>query len=120
MEYAVFIWGGQQFIARAGETIEGEKLEGKEGDKVLFDQVLLYRTAQKMLIGDPYLPQIKVEAKIVKQGKAQKIRVAKYKAKTHYRRVRGHRQLKTQVKIEKILVKSEKSIPHYLLLTTNY
>jgi large subunit ribosomal protein L21 len=108
MEYAVFAWGGQQFVARAGETIEGEKLEGKEGDRVLFDRVLLYRTAKKTLIGDPYLSQITVEGKVVKQGKAQKIRVAKYKAKSHYRRVRGHRQLKTQVRIEKILVKSEK------------
>lgn len=108
MEYAVFAWGGQQFIGQPGDTIEGEKLAGQEGERVVFDQVLLYRTPKKTLVGDPYLPQLTVEGKIVKQGSGQKVRVARYKAKSRYRKVKGHRQLKTWVKIEKILVKSGK------------
>lgn len=109
MEYAIFLWGGKQYRALVGETIEGEELSGQEGEEFLFDQVLLHRTPKGVKIGSPYLEGVKVGALIVKKGGGEKVRVARYKAKSRYRRVKGHRQPKTTVKIEKILVKKVKA-----------
>jgi large subunit ribosomal protein L21 len=108
MEYVIFFWGGKQYQGSVGQIVEGEKLPGETGGKHTFDQVLLYRGDKQVLVGDPYLEGVRVEATIVDQKKDKKIRVARYKAKSRRRRVRGHRQLKTSVKIEKILVKKGK------------
>lgn len=108
MEYAIFFWGGKQYHAQVGQTIEGEVLPGQEGEKYLFDQVLFYRSQEEVNIGDPYLHEINIATVIVKQGRGEKIRVARYKAKSRYRKVKGHRQPKTWVKIDQILVKKVK------------
>ena len=82
---AVFETGGKQYYAKVGD----------EDDKVVFDNVLM--------IDDKVNPKgAKVEAKIVKQGKAKKIVVYKFRAKKKYRRTQGHRQPYTKVEITKI------------------
>lgn len=102
MDYAVVRIGGKQYKAARGDELLVEKLEGKEGDEVVFDQVLLLVTDKKIEIGQPLVAKAKIKAKILKQTKGKKIRVAKFRAKSRYRRVKGHRQLLTQIKIEKI------------------
>lgn len=102
MKYAIIKTGGKQYKVSEGETLEIEKIEGKEKDKITFDQILLISQEKKLFIGQPILSKAKVEAEIIEQFKDKKIRVAKFKAKSRYRRVRGHRQQKTRVKILKI------------------
>ena len=79
-----------------------EKLDGKEGDTIRFDQVLLLVDAGKVTIGRPLVKGAVVKAKILEQFKGKKIRVATYKAKSRYRRVLGHRKHLTKLQIQTI------------------
>lgn len=99
--FAVIETGGKQLRVEAGQTYYVEKLEGKEGQEVVFDKVLLL-DGEKLSVGDPYVKGAKVTAKIVKSGKAKKILVFKYKSKANYRRLSGHRQPYTKISIESI------------------
>jgi len=102
MKYAVVKTGGKQYRVSEGEELEVEKLEGKKGDKLDLAEVLLMVDGEKVEIGTPCVGGVSVLAEIVEQKKGEKIRVAKFKAKSRYRRVQGHRQLLTRVKILKI------------------
>ena len=104
--YAVIDACGKQYKVAEGDLVFVEKLEANEGEKVVFDQVLLVSDDGKVKVGTPTVKNAKVEATVVKQGKAKKIVVFKYKAKKNERRKQGHRQPYTQVKIEKISVKA--------------
>ena len=100
--YAVIDACGRQYKVAEGDLVFVEKLEANEGEKVTFDQVLLISNDGKVTVGTPTIKNAKVEATVVKQGKAKKIVVFKYKAKKNERKKQGHRQPYTQVKIEKI------------------
>ena len=104
--YAVIDACGRQYKVAEGDLVFVEKLEANEGEKVTFDQVLLVSDDGKVKVGTPTVKGAKVEATVVKQGKAKKIVVFKYKAKKNERKKQGHRQPYTQVKIEKISSKA--------------
>jgi large subunit ribosomal protein L21 len=99
--FAVIETGGKQIKVEAGQQVFVEKIEGKEGDEVVFDKVLLI-DGDAVKVGDPYVKGATVKAKIVKQGKGQKIQVFKYRQKVNYRVLTGHRQPYTKVSIETI------------------
>lgn len=101
-KWAVINQQGQQYLVKEGSKIEMEKIEGKKGEKVKFDEVLLLADGEKIKIGQPLVKSVEVTGEIKDQIKAKKIIVAKFKAKSRYRRLRGHRQLKTLIKIDKI------------------
>ncbi len=94
MSFKVIETGGKQYKVSSGQKIKIEKIKGefKEGDKIVFDKVLLAEDDKGVKIGAPYLVGEKLEGLILKIAKAKKIRVVKYKAKSRYHKVRGHRQ----------------------------
>ena len=98
--YAVIETGGKQYLVKAGDILSIEKLEAKQGDTVTFE-VLLTAEGDSVNIGAPLLAG-KVTAEVVEQGKAKKIEVVHYKAKSRYTRREGHRQPFTKVKIVSI------------------
>ena len=101
--YAIFATGGKQYRAQVGDTIYVEKLEGNQGDEVVFDQVLLVNDEQAgSKVGTPLVEGAKVTGVITKQGKGKKIIVFKMKAKKNYRKKQGHRQAYTKVEIKAI------------------
>jgi large subunit ribosomal protein L21 len=102
MSFAVIATGGKQYLVAKGEKIQVEKLEGKAGDKITFDQVLATISDKDYTLGKPTVEGASVEATIVKQGRGKKIEVLKYKPKSKYRRKIGHRQAYTEVEINKI------------------
>ena len=104
MIYAVIKTGGKQYKVLEGETLEVEKLPLQVGDRVVFDEVLLVKKDKEVLVGTPKVDSATVKATIVADTLADKIRVLKYKAKSHYTRTIGHRQPLTKVKIDKIEV----------------
>ena len=83
------------------DKIRVEKLVAEEGKEIAFDKVLL-TSDREVKIGKPYVPGGKVTAKVLKQGRARKIKIFKYKSKVRYRRRLGHRQQFTEVEIESI------------------
>jgi large subunit ribosomal protein L21 len=97
--------GGKQYKVREGDRVKVEKLPVAEGSQIVFDQVLLVadEKGENVKIGMPLITGAKVEATVLRQGRAKKITVIKYKRKIRYRRKLGHRQPFTEVKIEKII-----------------
>ena len=100
--HAVIATGGKQYIVEEGNIIKVEKLDVKEGEKVKFDQVLMLEKDGEYQIGQPLVENSYVEGKVLKQGKAKKIVVFKYKPKKKYQKKLGHRQSFTEIRIEKI------------------
>lgn len=102
---AVVKTGGKQYILEPGGEVKIEKIKGKEeGDKVVFDRVLLYENGGEVRVGEPFLEKAKVKGVITEKGKGEKITVLKFKSKTHQKRKTGHRQPYMRVRIEKIEV----------------
>jgi large subunit ribosomal protein L21 len=99
--YAIIATGGKQYKVSEGDEIRVEKLGAEEGAEVVFDQVLLVSTDDGIKAGAD-TQNASVTASVVKNGKARKVIVYKYKRKTGYHKKNGHRQQFTQVKIEKI------------------
>jgi large subunit ribosomal protein L21 len=80
-----------------------ELLDAPEGNKVELDKVLLIGDGENTLIGDPIIKGAKVIATLSGQVKGDKVVVYKYKAKTRYRRKRGHRQIYTRITVNEII-----------------
>ena len=101
--YAVIKTGGKQYKVEEGDIIKIEKIEGAIGQEVELEEVLLIANSQEPKIGQPLVPNAKVVAGIVEQGKDKKIIVFKSKRRKGYRKKQGHRQLFTSVRINKIV-----------------
>jgi len=102
---AIIKTGGKQYLVSPGQKIKIEKLDDNEGKEVVFDQVLLLEKDGKVEIGAPSVDGAKVTGKILRQGKAKKVIVFKYKSKKRYKRKKGHRQPFSEVEILKIETK---------------
>jgi large subunit ribosomal protein L21 len=102
MEFAVIQTGGKQYKVKSGDLVKIEKLTGeyKEGDKVVFDKVLLVDNGTDTTIGTPFIEKAKVTAVITKISRLPKVTVIKYKQKSRYFKKNGHRQPYFEVKIE--------------------
>ncbi len=100
--YAVIETGGKQYQVREGEVVFIEKLDVNADDAVTFDKVIAVNSDNGIKVGAPYVDGAKVEAKVIKNGKAKKITVFTYKPKKGSSRKMGHRQPYTQVRIESI------------------
>ncbi|MEK7077808.1 MAG: 50S ribosomal protein L21 [Patescibacteria group bacterium] len=103
-QFAVIKSGGKQYKVAEGETIKLEKLDAPEGGEVVFGDVLLVSNEIELKLGSPMVEGAKVSAKVVRNGRAKKVIVFKYRAKKRRKKKAGHRQHFTEVKIEKISV----------------
>ena len=100
--YAVIATGGKQYKVSEGDVIRVEKLGAQAKETYTFDQVLLVSGEDGLKIGNPTVEGATVEANVVRNGKAKKVIVYKYKRKTGYHKKNGHRQQFSEVKITKI------------------
>lgn len=101
MEFAVIATGGKQYRVKKGQILRVEKLGLEEGASVTFDKVLLVEGAD-LKIGTPEVKGATVSGKVTKVGRAKKVIVIKYKAKSRYFKKNGHRQPFTEVSITDI------------------
>ena len=105
-KFAVIATGGKQYVVRTGDKLQIEKLPGsgerKEGDKIVFDQVLLTSDGKSATLGTPTIAGAKVEAKFIKDDRAKKLHVIRFRAKSRYFRKYGHRQPYTFIEITKV------------------
>jgi large subunit ribosomal protein L21 len=100
--YTVIRTGGKQYRVAQGDVVRVERLTGEVGDKITLNEVLFVGGDGEAKIGTPTLPDVKVTAEIVDQGRAKKIIVFKKKRRQGYSRKRGHRQYLTTLKITEI------------------
>jgi large subunit ribosomal protein L21 len=108
MNLAVIKTGGKQYVVSPGTVLTIEKLgrrsatqELKKGDSVTFDEVLM-KDNGKLTVGAPLISGAKVTATVQSVGRAKKVEVVKYKAKSNYFKRRGHKQPEIKVKIDSI------------------
>lgn len=99
--YAVIKTGGKQVKVEVGQEIYVEKLDAQVDEVVTFDEVLLVG-GETTKVGTPVVSGATVTAKVLKQGRAKKIIVFKYKPKKNYARKQGHRQSYTKLVVEAI------------------
>ena len=102
--YAIIESCGKQYKVAEGDVVFFEKLDAEEGKKVSFDKVVLVSDDKKVEVGAPYVKGVKVEGKVLANGKGKKIVIYRYKAKKNERRTQGHRQPFTKVEITSIKV----------------
>ena len=98
--YAIIDNGNKQYKVAEGDVVKLEKLNANEGDSVEL-KVVMVSDENGIKVGAD-VAAAKVTATVVKQDKAKKIIVFKYKAKKNERKKQGHRQPFTAVKVEKI------------------
>jgi large subunit ribosomal protein L21 len=97
--YAVIVSGGKQHRVQVGETLKLELIEAEQGATVNFDQVLLVNKEGSLQIGQPTVAGAKVTAEVVSHGRADKVRILKFRRRKHHMKRQGHRQWFTEVKI---------------------
>lgn len=97
--YAVIVTGGKQYRVMQGETLRVELLPAEVGSSITFDQVLLVGEGEKITIGAPLVSGAGVAATVKKHGRADKIRIVKFRRRKHFRKETGHRQHFTEVEI---------------------
>ncbi len=104
MEFAVIETGGKQYTVSKGDVISIEKLSDtqKEGDKVVFDKVVLVDDGKNTSIGTPYIANATVKATVTKIGRLPKVTVVHYKQKSRYFKKNGHKQPFVEVKIDSL------------------
>jgi large subunit ribosomal protein L21 len=104
MELAVIKTGGKQYVVAKGDLVTIEKLSGehKKGDAVTFSEVLMTDNGSAVTVGTPLVKGAEVKGTVEIVGRAKKIEVVKYKAKSRYLKRRGHRQPHVRVRIDSV------------------
>lgn len=100
--YAIIETGGKQYRISEGLKIKLEKLSGSEGEDVRINEVLAVNDGTNTFIGTPYVAGAYIDGRILSQGRGKKVIVFKYKRRKDYKKKNGHRQLYTELLIEKI------------------
>jgi len=103
--YAIVETGGKQYRLSEGDTVRVERLEGEKGGQVVIESVLAARTDKGLQVGRPRIEGARVTGTIIKHGRGRKIRVFKFKRRKGYRRLQGHRQGYTEIRIDQITLK---------------
>jgi len=100
--FAVVKTGGKQYLVKEGEQIVVDRLQNKEKEKIDLETLMIFDEEGKSVdLGAPNLAK-KVQAEVISHSKGDKIRVARFKAKVRYRKVRGFRPYLTTLKITKV------------------
>ncbi len=100
--YAVIQSGGKQHRVVEGQTIRLEKIEAETGSAFEFDKVLMVSDGESIKVGAPFIENSKVVAEIMNHGRADKVKIIKFRRRKHSMKQQGHRQWFTEVKITSI------------------
>jgi len=100
--YAVIKTGGKQYRVMQGETLRVEKLPGDVGAAIRFEEVLLVGAGEDITLGAPLVAGAVVAATIKSHGRADKIRIIKFRRRKHHQKQMGHRQYYTEIEIGEI------------------
>ncbi|MDP2860867.1 MAG: 50S ribosomal protein L21, partial [bacterium] len=103
MKYAVIKFSGRQYLISEGEEIVADKQNLIKPDSSFnIPEILLFIDGDDIRVGQPYVEDVAVTAKITSDFKGEKIKVRKFKSKARYRKTIGFRPKLCKVKIEKI------------------
>jgi large subunit ribosomal protein L21 len=97
--YAVVKTGGKQYRVSAGEKLRIESIAAEVGQEIVLDQVLVIADGDALKMGTPLVAGATVKAKVLKQGRGDKVLIFKMRRRKHYRKSQGHRQNYTEIEI---------------------
>ena len=97
--YAVIVTGGKQYRVMQGEYLRVEKLDAEVGSSIEFGQVLMLGDGDKVTVGAPGIDGAKVTATVKSHGRADKVRIIKFRRRKHHMKQMGHRQHYTEIEI---------------------
>jgi len=97
--YAVIKTGGKQYRVATGEKLKIDQLPEVVGAEIVLDQVLLVADGDNLKMGRPLVTGATVQAKILAQGRHDKVRIFKLRRRKHYQKHQGHRQNFTEIEI---------------------
>ena len=97
--YAVILTGGHQYRVEQGAVLRVEKLDAEPDAAVTFDNVLLVGEGDSVTVGAPTVAGASVTAKVRNHGRADKVRIVKFRRRKHHRKQMGHRQHYTEIEV---------------------
>lgn len=109
--YAVVRTGGKQYRVAKDEVLVVEKLAGEAGGDIELSEVLVLDNGSETQIGSPLVEGARVFGTVIAQDKTDKVLTFKRKRRKNHRRLRGHRQNVTVLRITDILAKGEERAP---------
>jgi large subunit ribosomal protein L21 len=101
--YAVFEDGSRQYRISEGEMVRVDYREAEPGTQVEFQRILLYQNGDDTRIGQPTVDGMRVIAEVLEHP-SEKLYVQHFRRRKNYRRLRGHRQYYTLVRVRNILL----------------
>jgi large subunit ribosomal protein L21 len=103
--FAVVQLGGQQYKVAEGDRVEVDRMDKSEGKDIKLDQVMLLADGKDIQIGQPYLKDVNVTAKVIRHYLADKGMAFKYRKRKNYAKKKGHRRQLTELAITSIVAK---------------
>ena len=100
--YALVEIKGKQYRVSPGAEIVVDRLSTAQAESIDLDSVLLLSDGQDVLVGDPYVADARVRARVAGHERGKKIRVSTYRRRKRTQRTRGHRQHYTRLMIEDV------------------
>ena len=109
--YAIVESGGKQYRVSPGQQVKVDLLPAEEGAKIDLEKVLLLADDDTVMVGKPTVEGALVKATVKGNGRSGKIAVFKYKSKTRYSKLTGHRQGFTTLGIDEIVAPGAEKKP---------
>jgi large subunit ribosomal protein L21 len=101
--YAVFEDGSRQYRVSEGERVRVDYRDAEPGTQLDFKRVLLYQSADETRIGQPIIEGMRIITEVVEHP-SEKLYIQHFRRRKNYRRLRGHRQHHTLVRVRNILL----------------
>jgi large subunit ribosomal protein L21 len=100
--YAVIETGGKQYRVELGTELAVERLDALPGTTINLERVLLVADGDNASVGTPTVADALVTADVLRQDRADKVIVFKYRPKARHRAKKGHRQEQTVLRVADI------------------
>jgi large subunit ribosomal protein L21 len=103
MFYAIFEDGSRQYRVSEGDLVILDYREDQKGTRLEFNKVMAYRNGDDTRIGQPLLEGVRVVGEVVGHP-SEKYIIQKFRKRKNYRRLKGHRQHFTEIRVQHILL----------------
>jgi large subunit ribosomal protein L21 len=100
--YAIVEISGKQYKVEKDATLNVDKLDKKADDDLVIDKILLVSNGDTVLIGQPYVKNAKVTAKVLGDVRGDKVRGIKFLKRKRFTKTMGHRQDYSKIKISEV------------------
>ena len=102
--YAIVEISGKQYKLEKDAVLSVDAFEAEENSSIKLDKVLMAVDGENVLVGKPYLSNVKVTAKVLGEEKGKKVSGMKFKRRKNYQRVKNDRPLYLKLKVEELAI----------------